>query len=207
MNYCKTNHSRQRRGQILDAASELFEEAGHWGLNIDRIAAHLKLSKGVIYYHFHNKEEIALQLIVRMLRNRNERLGSLCGNNCSARERLVSACLADLVFHHEHLCYSTLSNYVRLKHVQFRTQRKTQELADFLFNKPNAFYSGLVRYGVAQGDLILPDQSSCEDIAFIMESMIIGAVNLIPQTKSLESNAEIFEGNVNCLLDGLGWKH
>ena len=202
-----SNHSRQRCIQILDAASELFRQRGYSGLNIDRIAADLNLSKGVIYNHFPNKEEIALQLVVRLLRKRSKRLESLCAQNVSSRERLVAAYSSDFDFHREHLHYSPLAKYVRLKYVQAKTQPGTQELAVLLFNRSNSFYSGLVRYGVSRGDLILPEQSLCEDIAFILESMIIGVVDLVRYTNCIESNGQILMGNVNRLLDGLGWKH
>ncbi len=176
-------------------------------MSIERVATFLKLSKGVVYHYFPNKEEIALQLVIRFLRERNKRLESLCCKNCSSRKRILFACSADLAFHHEHLRYFPLSKYIMLKQFQNRTQLKTRELARTLFNKSNSFYSGLVRYGVSHGDFALPEQSMCEDVAFIVESMIFGVVDSIRYTNSIESSTGILTVHVNCLLDGLGWRH
>jgi TetR/AcrR family transcriptional regulator len=47
--------SRQR---ILDAASAEFARRGFTATTVDRIAAHARINKAMIYYHFHNKQAL-----------------------------------------------------------------------------------------------------------------------------------------------------
>lgn len=53
-----TEHTRQ---QILDAASELFIQAGYDAVSVRKIAARANLSHGTIYIHFKDKEDLLYQ--------------------------------------------------------------------------------------------------------------------------------------------------
>lgn len=48
--------------KIVAAALELFNQNGERNVSTNHIAAHLNISPGNLYYYFHNKEEIILQL-------------------------------------------------------------------------------------------------------------------------------------------------
>jgi len=47
-----------KRGQILDAAVATFREKGYAGTSIQDISRQLHLTKGSLYYYFHDKEDI-----------------------------------------------------------------------------------------------------------------------------------------------------
>ena len=51
------------RGRVLDAAVALFAEHGVHGTSLQMIADRVGVSKAAVYYHFHSKEDIALEVI------------------------------------------------------------------------------------------------------------------------------------------------
>ena len=63
-----TPRPRPRRAAILDAALELFNEAGFARTSIQDIAQRAEASVGSIYHHFGGKEQIAAALYVESLR-------------------------------------------------------------------------------------------------------------------------------------------
>jgi AcrR family transcriptional regulator len=49
---------QQRRGQIVEAATQLFAELGYADCEMERVAARLKVAKGTLYLYFKSKEEL-----------------------------------------------------------------------------------------------------------------------------------------------------
>ena len=58
----KQREIAEREQLILGIAAEMLVERGYLGLTMDRIAAATEYSKGTIYQHFPNKEEIVAAL-------------------------------------------------------------------------------------------------------------------------------------------------
>lgn len=52
-----------RRAQIIAAATEVVAEVGYAKASLARIAQHAGISKGVVTYHFRNKDEILNRLV------------------------------------------------------------------------------------------------------------------------------------------------
>lgn len=61
----KEREREERRRQILDAALQVFSRKGYEKTTMDEIAEKAELSKGVLYYYFHNKEDLFYELIIR----------------------------------------------------------------------------------------------------------------------------------------------
>jgi AcrR family transcriptional regulator len=55
MSGLRAKHKADRDGRILDAAAELFREAGYEGAKIEAIAAAAEVSVGTIYNYYRNK--------------------------------------------------------------------------------------------------------------------------------------------------------
>jgi AcrR family transcriptional regulator len=51
------------RGRVLDAAVALFAEHGVHGTSLQMIADRVGVSKAAVYYQFHSKEDIALEVL------------------------------------------------------------------------------------------------------------------------------------------------
>lgn len=54
----RTSKGDRRRIEILRSAAAAFRKKGYHGASVDDIAGALRMTKGSLYYHFRNKEEI-----------------------------------------------------------------------------------------------------------------------------------------------------
>jgi AcrR family transcriptional regulator len=61
-----TEGAGSTRERILDVALELFNEQGYDGTSLRQIAERLGLTKAALYYHFKSKEDILLELHLRV---------------------------------------------------------------------------------------------------------------------------------------------
>ncbi|MFA6085159.1 TetR/AcrR family transcriptional regulator [Mucilaginibacter sp.] len=59
---------------ILETAAPIFNQKGISGANIDDVLDAAKLTKGCLYGHFENKEDLALQVVDFMLDNNGEKM-------------------------------------------------------------------------------------------------------------------------------------
>ena len=59
---------------ILETAAPIFNRKGISGANIDDVLDATQLTKGCLYGHFENKEDLALQVVDYMLHNNAEKL-------------------------------------------------------------------------------------------------------------------------------------
>ena len=53
------------RDRIIHSATELFNDQGERNITTNHIAAHLGISPGNLYYHFHGKEPLVMELFER----------------------------------------------------------------------------------------------------------------------------------------------
>lgn len=84
----RTDVSKERRHQILDAATEVFAQKGFSDARMDDIAARAEVSKGTIYLYFKSKDEIIVDLLNRLFRREMRDLEALQHEPGSATEKL-----------------------------------------------------------------------------------------------------------------------
>ncbi|WP_035791765.1 ScbR family autoregulator-binding transcription factor [Kitasatospora mediocidica] len=51
------------RAQVLEAAAVLFAERGFRGTNVQDVAAQVSMTKGAVYFHFPNKDSLAVGVV------------------------------------------------------------------------------------------------------------------------------------------------
>lgn len=91
--------SRQR---ILDAAMEEFSIRGYEGASLSTICAEKGISKGGIYHHFRDRDELYLLCVERCFAAVTRYLREMDAPRGSARERLCAYFDARLCFFAEH---------------------------------------------------------------------------------------------------------
>lgn len=109
-----------RRKQILDAACQLFGEKGFQKTSLSDIAAAIKVSKGVISYHFDGKDDLGEQVLRHGLRNYSRFVKDQLAFYNSATEKLLrfpGACFAYVKEHQtDYLIYTdTQSSFASLQ--------------------------------------------------------------------------------------------
>jgi len=72
----------EKKGLIMKSALELFANHGFHGTSITDIAAHARISKGLLYNYFQSKDELILEIL---LKGFNELLKVFDPNKVEAR--------------------------------------------------------------------------------------------------------------------------
>lgn len=75
---------------ILETAAPIFNQKGISGANIDDVLAATKLTKGCLYGHFENKEDLVLQVVDYMLLKNTEKLMMNIGKGKTAKAKVFA---------------------------------------------------------------------------------------------------------------------
>jgi len=75
---------------ILETAAPLFNQKGISGVNVDDVLAATKLTKGCLYGHFENKEDLSLQVIDFMLESISEKMLIAVSKGKTAKDKVFA---------------------------------------------------------------------------------------------------------------------
>jgi len=93
--------SDHRRGLILDAAKQVFQESGLDGANVREIAKRAGYTPGAIYFYFRSKEEIYGALLADSLERLNVAVAAAGKSTRSRRAKLLAKATAFFAFYSE----------------------------------------------------------------------------------------------------------
>ena len=79
-----------RRAQILDAAAEVFIEAGYEAATLDAIGERVGLSKPSLYYYVRSKEDLLAQILLDLLESVGERVDAAAAQDPAERLRVLA---------------------------------------------------------------------------------------------------------------------
>jgi AcrR family transcriptional regulator len=80
--------SKERKAQIIDAATKVFTERGFSHARMDDIVAESGLSKGTLYWYFDSKESIIVSILDRVFDWETARMRTILAGEQSAHEKL-----------------------------------------------------------------------------------------------------------------------
>ncbi len=75
---------------ILETAVPLYNEKGISGVNIDDILAATKLTKGCLYSHFENKDDLSAQVIDLSLKKIGDKIRMTVANGKTAKSKIFA---------------------------------------------------------------------------------------------------------------------
>lgn len=207
----KQREIRLREGQILDVARRQLLERGYLGLNMDRIAAEIEYSKGTIYQHFRNKEEIVLALATQALEKRLEMFKVAAEFDGPARVRMATVGAAAEAFVEHFANYFMVEQVVRVSSIWEKTSHERREFMEWCESQCMATTVSIVQDAVADGSLSIPEGHKPEELIFGMWSLYQGAQTIAHTSHTLaeigiEDPIKSLRFNQNRVLDGYGWK-
>jgi AcrR family transcriptional regulator len=158
------------RKQLMSAAIDCFARLGYQGTTIDRIARAAGVTKGAIYYHFRDKEQLLFEAVKDRVQGfEGHVLEELApaGDAIANLRRVIDACF----FH------ATVSNHRRfiitlMVEALDTNPRLSAEFRSIL-RRMRAFLAGIVRRGQQQG--LLRRDVTPEAVAALIAGGIIGA--------------------------------
>lgn len=207
----KQREIEERDLKILEVARGILIRTGYLGLRMDQIAAEMEYSKGTIYQHYPNKEEIILALANQALSKRSDLFELAVTLRRRSRERLVAVAAAAEVFVERFPHFFQVEQIIRLNSVWEKTSEKRRSVMRSCETRCMSMISGVVRDAVACGDLTLPEGCCPEDMVFGLWSMNSGAFTIVSSSESLQDLGiadamNALRRNQNLMVDGYGWR-
>ncbi|MCA8920171.1 MAG: TetR/AcrR family transcriptional regulator [Planctomycetes bacterium] len=199
-----------REDLILREAQAILLERGYLGLTMDRIAQATDYSKGTIYQHFPNKEEVVMALVTQTSSRRSamfERAATFRGRS---RERMAAIGQAAELFVRLYPDHMRSEQIVRAASVRDKTTPERRRVLEACESRCMNVAKGVVRDAIAAGDLEL-DPERVPELAFGLWSMHFGAFNLAVAEWPLDELGvddplASLRVNQHVLLDGYGWQ-
>ncbi len=207
----KQRERQEREARILELGRTMLSEVGYLGLSMDRIAAEMEYSKGTIYQHFCNKEEIILALANEALEKRLQMFEQAATWPGRPRERMAAIGAAAEEFVEHYPQHFAVEQIVRSASIWEKTSSQRQEFMHSCESRCLHIVSGVVRDGLAQGDLKLPAGRTPEDLVFGLWSLNFGAYTILTSSDSLGDNGIsdpvlALRQSQHRMLDGYGWQ-
>jgi len=208
----KQREIQEREQRLLDVAQSMLLERGYLGLTMDRIADQLECSKGTVYQHFGNKEDLLAAVAVRSGELRAALFERATRFRGLSRERIGALGAAAEVFmrlypHHEQAEKLIRSASIRSKVAEQRRQELT-----FCESRCMNSALGIIRDAVAGGELQLREEEGQgpESLTFGLWSLYVGSFLVMDLDLlgplGIEDPRPHLLRNAQTLLDGVGWR-
>jgi AcrR family transcriptional regulator len=207
----KQREIEKRASEILRVARPILVSEGYQALSMDRVAAQMEYAKGTIYNHFPNKEEIVVALAVQSMELRRKLFEKASSVNGSSRLRMMGLGVACEFFTQHCTDDFVLEQWVRNQGIWEKSTEKSQNAVRQGEGRCMSVVAGIVRDGMAAGELQVPESISPEEFVFGFWALNYGSQILThtsPSLPALGINKPLNAIRVHCstLLNGFGWK-
>lgn len=201
-----------RQQQIIDASVALIENHGIENLTIDKVIAKVPFSKGTVYKHFVNKEDLLIAISNRSISILSDLFYRAVKFQGCSRVRMLLLNISYLIFAILHPVLFKVSLCSRTQNV--RGKSSVQQLLEQknLESKLLGCIHGIVKDALEDTSLTLPNQMDIQQICFALRSFGHGTISLLSEEVYQFNNCsgliidnEIFNQS-NLLFDGLNWK-
>lgn len=202
---------RQRESQILATASPLIREGGLSAISMDAIAKRMSYTRGTIYNHFPNKEDIVLSLASRAVQRRIDLFELAASLGKKTREKIAAIGIACEVYADLLPNDFAVEQMIRHDSVWAKTSEKRRDVLTVCEGECMGVVGNIVQQAVDAEDFKLPRGRSVSDVCFGLWSLVYGGLVLEQTSPSLanmgiQDSRQAIRRNCNGLLDGLGWK-
>ena len=206
----KQQEIKLRQQRILDVARLVLIQHGYHGLNMERIAAKVEYSKGTVYNHFANKEEIIVALAIETVAKRLEMFKQAAQFKGVSRFRMLAIGQAAEKFVHDYPDFFMLEQILRLPSVRQKISEQRQHEINSIEVLCMDVLAGIVRDAVAAEDLVLAPNVTPEMLVFGLWSLTSGGFSIAARSGSLphlglDNPFELVHDHTAALLDGFGW--
>ncbi len=201
---------REREARIVESALPMVGQGGISAISMDAIAEQLGVTRGTVYNHFRNKEEIVLALAILAVEQRLEVFQYAVMMRGCPRQRLAAIGIGCEFYANAFPALLRVEYQIRHDLVWEKTSTERQELLQNCEGRCMHTVAGVVRDAVAEGELELSDSHSVEEIVFGLWSLVHGGMLLELTSPSLSDVGvrdarRAIRAGCNALLDGYRW--
>ena len=206
----KEQEIKLRQQRILDVARLALIQHGYHGLNMERIAAEVEYSKGTVYNHFANKEEIIVALAIETVAKRLEMFKQAAQFKGVSRFRMLAIGQAAEKFVRDYPDFFVLEQILQLPSVRQKISVQRQHEINSIEVLCMDILAGIVRDAVAAEDLVLDRNVTPEKLVFGVWSVTSGGFAIAARSGALphlglENPFELVHNHTAALMDGFGW--
>lgn len=211
----KQREIRQRAARILDTAYPIIRRDGLAGVNMDAIARQMNLTRGTIYNHFPNKEDVLLALAARAVGRRMSLFHRAATLGRTHRDSCAGIGIAAEVYV-DHLPDDfAIEQAIRHDSVWQKTSPGRRDVLAACEAECIGSIGNLVSAAIHAGDLVVPRGTRpaelTQRIVFGLWSLVYGGL-VIESTSPSLAHAGIGDArhairrNCGSLLDDVGWQ-
>ena len=206
----KQRELMERESRILEVSRPMVITQGYHGISMDRIAERLEYSKGTIYNHFSCKEEIIIALAIETMEIRLSMFERAAAFKGFPRERLTAVGVAAEYFVKLFPDQFKLECILRSESIWEKTSETRQKLLRSCEIRCMSVVGGLIRDGIANENLTLPQEMTPEELVFGLWSMTTGAFTIIMSSDPLVElgiKSPFFQvrRHLQTMMDGYGF--
>ncbi len=193
----KPDVSDERKGQILNAAEQVFTQKGLDQTRMDDIAEKTGLSKGTLYLYFKSKDDLILAILNRIFQGAFKQLDAREDNQASASEAILQfteEAIRDykIMLRILPIAYEFLSLAFRNKTVQTALKQYFQHYMQALVP--------IIQRGIDSGEF---RQVDAAEAAIAMGAIYEGTVLLWVYDKDLIDIEHHLHSGIKLLLEGI----
>ena len=177
------------RVDLKETAIDCFARYGYQGTSIDRIAREAGVTKGAIYYHYKDKNDLLLAAVADRIGEFEVRVQKAC-EGCAPAESLRRVVAVAI----EHAVSNDRPRFaIKMMVEGIDTHASLHEEMREMMRRYRAFVRNIIRSGQASGDF--RSSADADDIAATLTSAVIGAetqYDLDPDRFRLEDTLAVF---------------
>lgn len=206
----KQQEIKLREQRILDVARSVLIQHGYHGLSMERVAAKVEYSKGTIYNHFANKEEIIVALAIKTVGKRLEMFKQSAQFKGASRFRMLAVGQAAEKFVRDYPDFFMLEQILQLPSVRQKLSERRQHEINSIEVLCMDVVAGIVRDAVSAEDLVLAPDVTPEKLVFGLWSLSSGGFAIAARSGTLphlglDNPFELVHNHTAALMDGFGW--
>lgn len=206
----KERERAAREELILDHAQRLLLRDGFQNLNLDELAEAIEYSKGTLYLHFKTKEDIALAVVTRALKERAEFFERALKFKGRSREQARAVGFACCHFAKVYPDYFSVELMLKSHSYWEKADEARQHELGMQGGRCFRVMHRIVTDGLQSGDLprgtMSPEQIVFSIASIATGSHIMGRNTHAAMLAGIDDPLQALCQNVSLLLDGLGWK-
>lgn len=206
----KDRERAEREELILDHAQRSLLKDGFQNLNLDDLARSVEYSKGTLYLHFKTKEDIALAVATRAIRERAEFFERGAAFKGTSRERMRAIGFACCHFAHVYPDYFNVEIMLKSHSFWEKADPLRQQAHGMEGSRCFRAVHRIVQDALAAGDLprsdLPPERIVLAIACTAVGSHILGRNNHAAIFPGTQDPLKMMCQNVDIVLDGLGWK-
>ncbi|MCB4948485.1 TetR/AcrR family transcriptional regulator [Streptococcus mutans] len=187
-----------RRQEIMEAALQIFMEKGYLETRTQDIIDKVKISRGLLYYHFKNKEDILYCLIEKYSQPVIQRLAKISQDKkLTAKDKLRTFFEATQIGSTDHTKENAgLQEIVDLEQNRYLMDRLAHEIIDLSSN----YLAHILEQGNEEGLLALSHPQALARILMTAYTFIANELTTLKDKKKGEDYWFTFEHLLNCTL-------